>query len=59
LLAIKHFTELTAGTPEKLLIEAEQEVKSGKLMRQCSIKKYLIGFRKYSDEIIQYKKVSN
>lgn len=54
-LAIKHFTELTVETPEELLTEAEQEVKYGKLMRQCNIKKYLIGFSKYSDEIMQYK----
>ena len=33
-------------TPDELLSEAEQEVKSGKLMRQRNIKKYLIGFRK-------------
>ncbi|WP_048109470.1 hypothetical protein [Methanosarcina barkeri] len=58
-LAIKYLTELTAETPEELLTEAEQEVKSGKLMRQCSIKKYLIAFIKYSDEIIRYKNVSN
>jgi len=50
---------LTAETPEELLTEAEQEVKSGKLMRQCSIKKYLIAFIKYSDKMIQYKNVSN
>jgi hypothetical protein len=50
---------LTAETPEELLTEAEQEVKSGKLMRQCSIKKYLIAFIKYSDKVIRYKNVSN
>ncbi len=58
-LAIKYLTELTAETPEELLTEAEQEVKSGKMMRQCSIKKYLIAFIKYSDKMIQYKNVSN
>lgn len=47
LLAMKHFTEWTRKTPDDLLTEAEQEVKSGKLMRQRNIKKYLIGFRKH------------
>ncbi len=37
-------------TPDELLSEAEQEVKSGKLMRQRNIKKYLIGFRKNLQE---------
>jgi hypothetical protein len=37
-------------TPDELLTEAEQEVKSGKLMRQRSIKKYLIGFRRHLQE---------
>lgn len=50
MLAIKYFTELTAETPEELLTEAEQEVNFGKLMRQCNIKKYLIGFRKHLQE---------
>jgi Site-specific recombinase XerD len=50
LLAMKHFTELIGKTPDQLLTEAEQEVISGKLMRQRNIKKYLIGFRKYLQE---------
>lgn len=32
------------------MTEAEQEVNFGKLMRQCNIKKYLIGFRKHLQE---------
>lgn len=41
------YTEWTGKDPEPLLTEAEEEIRAGKLMRQRSIKKYLIGFRKY------------
>lgn len=47
LLGFQWFTEWTGKEPEALLLEAEQEIKDGLLMRQRSIKKYLIGFRKY------------
>ena len=47
LLGFQWFTELTGKEPEALLLEAEQEIKDGLLMRQRSIKKHLIGFRKY------------
>lgn len=47
LLGFQWFTEWTGKVPEALLLEAEQEIKDGLLMRQRSIKKYLIGFRKY------------
>lgn len=53
LLAMKHFTEWTGKTPDELLIEAEQEVKSGKLMRQRDIKKYLIEFRKHLKDVLK------
>jgi len=36
--------------PDDLLTEVEPEVKSSKLMRQRSIKKYLIGFKKHLQE---------
>ena len=47
LLGFQWFTEWTGKEPEALLLEAEQEIKDGFLMRQRSIKKYIIGFRKY------------
>ena len=45
--AMQNFTDWTGKTPEELLTEAEDEIKSGKLMRQRKIKSYLIGFRKH------------
>jgi integrase len=47
LLAMKGFTEWVGKTPKELLEEAEADIKSGKLMRERSVKKYLIGFREY------------
>lgn len=47
LLGFQWFTEWTGKEPEVLLLEAEQEIKDGLLMRQRSIKKYLVGFRKH------------
>lgn len=47
LLGMQWFTEYTGKDPETILIEAEQEIKDGLLMRSRSIKKYLTGFRKY------------
>ncbi len=44
--AIKAFCEFTEKTPDELIMEAEQEVKSGLLMRQKLIKTYLISFKK-------------
>jgi hypothetical protein len=44
--AIKAFCEFTEKTPDELIMEAEQEVKSGLLMRQRFIKTYLISFKK-------------
>ena len=48
---MKHFTEWTGKTPNELLTEAEEEIKSGKLMRQRNIKKYLTGFRKHLQDL--------
>lgn len=45
--AMQNFTDWTGKKPEELLTEAEEEIKSGKLMRQRKIKSYLIGFRKH------------
>jgi hypothetical protein len=50
---MKHSTEWTGKIPDELLIEAEQEVKSGKLMRQRDIKKYLIEFRKHLKNVLK------
>lgn len=47
LLAMQTFTNWTGKEPENLLTEAEEEIRSGKLMRQRQIKRDLIGFRKY------------
>lgn len=46
LLAIKVFCEWSGKTPGELLSEAETEIKNGTLMRQRSIKRYIIGFRR-------------
>jgi hypothetical protein len=45
LLGFQWFTEWTEKEPEALLLEAEQEIKSGLLMRQKSVKKYMTGFK--------------
>jgi integrase len=47
LLGFQWFTEYTGKEPEELLPEAEKEVRDGILPRQRTIKKYLVGFRKY------------
>jgi integrase len=44
--AIKAFCEFTEKTPDELILEAEQEIKYGLLMRQRYIKIYLISFKK-------------
>jgi len=44
---LRQFTDFTGKTPEELITEAEEEIKSGLLMRRRSIKKYLISFKKY------------
>ena len=45
--AMQNFTYWTGKTPEERLTEAEDEITSGKLMRQRKLKSYLIGFRKH------------
>ena len=40
---MQDFTEFTGKEPEILLNEAEEDIKAGKLMRQRTIKRYLIG----------------
>lgn len=47
LLSMKGFTEWVGKTPKELLEEAEADIRSGKLMRERSVKQYLIGFREY------------
>ncbi len=42
---MQDFTEYTEKDPETLLKEAEEDIRSGKLMRQRSIKRNLIGLR--------------
>ncbi|WP_422656670.1 tyrosine-type recombinase/integrase [Methanosarcina sp. UBA5] len=41
------FTDWTGKTPNELLTEAEAEIRKGLLLRQRSVKRYLIGFRKH------------
>lgn len=45
--AMRQYTDFTELTPERLLTEAEEEIKAGVLMRQRKIKSYIVGFRKY------------
>ena len=44
---MQEFTDWINKSPDKLLVEAEDEIKSGLLMRRRKIKSYLICFRKY------------
>lgn len=44
--AMKHYVDFTGRSPEELLKEAEGEIRQGLLMRERSIKKDLVGFRK-------------
>lgn len=44
------FTDWTGKNPNELLTEAEAEIRKGLLLRERSIKRYLIGFRKYLQE---------
>lgn len=47
---LRQFTEYTGKDPETLILEAEEEIKAGKLMRQRSIKRYLTGFKQLLQE---------
>lgn len=49
-ISLMHFTEYTGKSPLKLVEEAEDEIREGKLMRQRVIKKMLPGFRRYLQE---------
>lgn len=48
--ALQSYTEFTGKDPETLILEAEDEIRAGKLMRQRSIKKHLITYRKHLQE---------
>lgn len=48
---MQDFTDYTGKDPETLLEEAEEDIKAGKLMRQRQIKRDLIGFRKYLQDL--------
>ena len=48
---IQEFIYWVNKYPDKLLAEAEDEIKSGLLMRRGKIKSYLIGFRKYLQDL--------
>lgn len=43
--AIKLFTNMTAKTPEELILEAEVDIRSGKLMRERQVRNHLLNFR--------------
>ena len=44
---LKVYTEFLQKTPEQIIIEAEQDIKSGKLMRERNIFIEMIKFREY------------
>jgi integrase len=48
---MQDFTDHTGKDPETLLEEAEEDIRAGKLMRQRRIKRDLIGFRKYLQDL--------
>jgi integrase len=48
--SMKFYTNFAGKTPEQLIEEAEEEVKSGILMRKRKIKRYLLEFREYLKE---------
>lgn len=48
---MQDFTDYTGKDPETILEEAEEDIKAGKLMRQRQIKRDLIGFRKYLQDL--------
>lgn len=50
LLSMQTFTEYVNKTPEELVKEAEADIKAGKLVRERSIKKHIVGFRKHLQE---------
>jgi integrase len=45
--AIRDYVNLIDKSPLELIEEAEAEIKAGKLMRERSIKRYLVEFRKH------------
>jgi len=48
--ALKYFTNIANKTPEELILEAEGEIKDGKLMRERRLNEYLTTFKKFIDE---------
>ncbi len=48
--AIKLFTNMTGKTPEALILEAEADIKSGKLMRERNVRNHLLRFRAMLNE---------
>jgi integrase len=48
--ALKHFTNIAKKTPLELILDAESEIKEGKLMRERRINQYLTAFKKFIDE---------
>jgi len=47
--ALKYYTKITNKTPEELILEAESEIKEGKLMRERKLNQYLTAFKKFID----------
>ncbi len=45
-----HFLNMTGKTPKELLEDAENEIKTGTLMRERKIKQHLLQFMRYLDE---------
>ncbi len=58
-LALRTYTEITRLNPEQLILEAEEDIKEGKLPRERRIKQHMVKFRKnlqnngYADKSIE------
>lgn len=51
--AMKEFLALTKKTPEELILEAESEIKSGKLMRERHVKIHLLRYKSFLGERVK------
>ncbi|MCZ7360082.1 MAG: tyrosine-type recombinase/integrase [Candidatus Methanoperedens sp.] len=48
--ALKYYTNIASKTPEELILEAEGEIKAGKLMRERKLNEYLTAFKKFIEK---------
>jgi hypothetical protein len=47
---VRQFTEFTGKTPNELITEAEEDIRTGLLPRRRAIKHYLVSFKKYLND---------